>query len=96
MKNDLQLKVINSIRELRFDNNLSQAALSDILDISYGLIGNIESTRYEHKYTLKQLKILSEHFEFKLEELFLTPEELKKSKKEAINLLITKIIEYNE
>ena len=34
MKTELQLKVINIIREYRNDNDLSQAGLSDILEIS--------------------------------------------------------------
>jgi putative transcriptional regulator len=94
MKTELQLNIINKIKNLRLDNELSQAGFSDILDISYGLIGNIESTKYEQKYTLKQIQKACEYFEFPIEEIFLSKEELIKSKAEVINMLINKIIEY--
>lgn len=95
MKNDFQLEIINRIRNLRIDNDLSQAGFSDILDISYGLVGNIESTKYEQKYTLKQIHKACEYFQYPIENLFLTEEELKKNKSEIIKILIKKLIEYN-
>jgi putative transcriptional regulator len=95
MKNDLQLQVINIIRELRQANELSQAGLSDVLNISYGLIGNIESTKFDQKYTLKQLQQACNHFNYPFTKLFLTEKELSKTNDEIIELLINKIIEYN-
>ena len=95
MKTELQLNIINIIRELRLDNNLSQAGLGDVIGVSYGMIGNIESTKYPQKYTLKQIYTICEHFEYPVEKIFLDGEDLKKSKTEIIKILITKIIEYN-
>ena len=47
--------VINIIRELRQGQNASQAYVAELLDLrSSGLVGNIESPRFPHKYTLKQ------------------------------------------
>ena len=53
MKTDFQLRVINIIRELRQGQNASQAYVAELLDLrSSGLVGNIESPRFPHKYTL--------------------------------------------
>jgi putative transcriptional regulator len=95
MKTELQLNIINVIRNIRYDNNMSQGGLGDILGISYGMVGNIESTKYKQKYSLKQINKICEEFNYSLENIFLTEDELKKSKNEIIKLLITKIIEYN-
>ncbi len=95
MKTDIQLQVINTIRELRNDNALSQAGLADILGISYGLIGNIESPKYSQKYTIKQLYELAKFFDVPFEKLFLTDEEMKGNKRNIIDLLIKKIAEYD-
>lgn len=95
MKTELQLKVINIIREYRNDNDLSQAGLSDILEISYGLIGNIESHKFSQKYTINQLYLLAKHFEIPFEVLFITEDEANMSKRNVIDLLIEKIAEYD-
>lgn len=95
MKTKIQIDVINIIRELRNDNNLSQSGFADIIGISYGLVGNIESSRYTHKYTIGQLKKATEYFNYPFENLFLTDEEIKMSKREVIDLLIKKIAEYD-
>lgn len=80
---------------MRHNNNLSQAGLSDILNISYGLVGNIESSNFTQKYTLKQLQIACNYFNSPFENLFLKEEELELSKQETIGLLINRMIEYN-
>ncbi len=95
MKTELQLKVINIIREYRNDNDLSQAGLADILEISYGLVGNIESTKFSQKYTISQLYKLADSFDIPFERLFLTEEETNKSKRNVIDLLMSKIVEYD-
>jgi putative transcriptional regulator len=95
MKTELQNDIIHSIREMRHNDNLSQAGLGDILDISYGLVGNIESTNFSHKYTLKQLQTACIYFNHPFENLFLSEEELILGKDKVVKLLIKKIIEYN-
>lgn len=95
MKTELQLQVINIVRELRNNHKLSQAGLSDVLNVSYGMIGNIESTKYEHKYTLKQLKAICTYFDFPFKRLFLNDSQIEEEEDKLINLLIDKIIEYN-
>lgn len=95
MKTEIQIDVINIIRELRNDNELSQSGFADIIGISYGLVGNIESPKYPHKYTIKQLQKAVEYFNYPFENLFLTDLEVKMSKREVIDLLIKKIAEYD-
>ena len=60
-----------------------------------GLVGNIESPRFPHKYTLKQLSVLCEAFQYPFENLFLDEKETLLPYKERIKLLINKIIDYD-
>ena len=86
--------IIQKIKQLRTDHNISQLALSDILEISSGQVGNIESSRFQHKYTLKQIYTFCTHIGYPIENVFLTAEEI--SAVNHIDLLIQKIIEYDE
>lgn len=91
-----QFRIINIIREIRNDNKLSQAGLAHILKISSGAIGNIESTKYKQKYTLKEIYNVCQEFKIPIEKIFLTEEELKVGNTKIIELLIKKIISYEE
>ena len=91
---EIQEQVIQTIKRLRTERGISQLALSNILGISDGQVGNIESPKYQHKYTLKQLYDFCSFVEYPFENLFLTQEELKS--KDAIRILIDKIIKYDE
>lgn len=96
MKTDFQLRVINIIRELRQGQNASQATWpSCSICEAPGLVGNIESPRFPHKYTLKQLSVLCEAFQYPFENLFLDEKETLLPYKERIKLLINKIIDYD-
>lgn len=94
MKNPIEEAIIMKIRKLRLERNISQMALSDILDVSDGQIGNIESPRFQHKYTLKQIYTFCTFIDYPFERVFLSDEEL--ASKNSITLLITKIIQYEE
>ncbi|MBE9488281.1 MAG: XRE family transcriptional regulator [Bacteroidetes bacterium] len=95
-KTNFQLKVINTIKELRQNQNVTQALVSDILNLnSYGLIGNIESPKFPHKYTLKQINKLCKEFNYPIKFIFLSSNELTLEKDEIIECLIKKIIEYD-
>lgn len=61
-KTDYQNVVVNRIRQLRIDNDISQIRLANIIEVSNGQIGNIESPKFQHKYTLKQLYLIAHHF----------------------------------
>lgn len=94
MKNPIEESIIMKIRELRLERNISQMALSDILNVSDGQIGNIESPRFQHKYTLKQIYTFCTFIDYPFEKVFLSDEEL--ASKNSIALLIKKIIQYEE
>lgn len=89
---DIEEQVIQKIKQLRIERNISQLALSNILSISDGQIGNIESPRYQHKYTLKQIYTFCSFIKYPFECIFLTKEEL--AMENNMTILIEKIIEY--
>ena len=94
-KTEFQIEIINKLKELRHSGNISQAQICEIIGInSLGQIGNIESPRFKHKYTLKQIYLLANYFKYPFEKIFLTDLELEKSKDEVINILILKLIAY--
>jgi len=68
--------------------------MSNILGISDGQVGNIESPRYQHKYTLKQIYTFCSYIDYPFEKIFLTDDEI--LSKRHINILIEKIIQYDE
>lgn len=90
----IEEQVIQTIRKLRMERNISQLAMSNILGISDGQVGNIESPRYQHKYTLKQIYTFCSFIEYPFEKIFLSENEI--SSKNHINILIEKIIQYDE
>lgn len=88
-KTDYQNEVISRIRLLRIDRNISQVALASILEVSNGQIGNIESPKFQHKYTLKQLYQIAKQFNVSLSYLLTgTTEEL------DMDSLIKALIDY--
>lgn len=54
--------VIDKVREKRKEAGLSQAALAHLLDVSEGFIGNIESPKYQDKYSIYHLNELAKIF----------------------------------
>lgn len=95
-KTDYQLKIINIFKELRQNQNMTQALVSDLLGInSYGQVGNIESPKFPHKYTLKQISVLCREFNYPIESVFLSEEELKLEKNELVKCLFQKLVEYD-
>jgi putative transcriptional regulator len=91
---DIQNQVIQTVKKLRIEQGISQSSLSNILGVSDGQIGNIESPKYQHKYTLKQLYDFCSFIKYPFENLFLSDNELKS--KDAIKILIKKLIEYDK
>jgi putative transcriptional regulator len=90
-KTNFQNEVVNRIRQLRLDNDISQIQLANIIDVSNGQIGNIESPKFQHKYTLKHLYTIARHFNVPLE-FILTGSNSKMDSE----LLIKTLIQYDE
>jgi len=55
MKTDYQQEIITRIRILREKRGVTQLGLSRILGISPGQMGNIDSAKQPHKFTIKQI-----------------------------------------
>ncbi len=96
-KTTYQLLIIEKIKNLREEKNISQAQICEIIGLgSVGQVGNIESPKFKHKYTLKQLNMLADYFKIPLSNLFLNNQELLQSTDEVLQLLIDKIIDYEQ
>ena len=59
-------------------------------------MGNIESPKFKHKYTIKQIHNFCNYLNFPFEKIFLEDRELEKPTSEVINALIVKLIEYEK
>lgn len=68
-KTDTQILILNRIKQLRVDRGYSQQQMADILNVTNGQIGNIESLRQPHKYTLSQIKKICDEFKVSVAEL---------------------------
>jgi transcriptional regulator with XRE-family HTH domain len=62
MKSEIDIFVINKIREKRKEWGMSQRGLAAILECSVGFVGQVESEKYVTKYSLHQLYIIAQHF----------------------------------
>ena len=59
MKTDIDIFVINKVKERRIELNLSQVDIASELGMSVGFIGKVESGRYPTHYNLKHLNELA-------------------------------------
>ena len=95
MKTEYQNTIILRFKKLRMENGYSQKKIAMLLGISPGQMGNIESPKAENKYTLSQIYNLCCKFKYPIEHIFIEDEEYGMGK-DIINLLISKIIKYEE
>ena len=91
---DYQDKIIQTIKKIRLEKNISQAKLSELLGISRGQIGNIENPNYTHKYTLKQIVTICKHLDYPIEKIFIPEMEIAHDCSVAINALMESVIRY--
>ncbi len=62
LKTKIELYVINEVRKLRIQSNMSQAQLSYQLEVSPGFIGKVESINSPSKYNLNHINKLAKIF----------------------------------
>lgn len=91
---DYQDKIIQTIKKIRLEKNISQAKLSELLGISRGQIGNIENPNYPHKYTLKQIVTICKHLDYPIEKIFIPEMTLAHNCSTAINALMERVVRY--
>lgn len=70
-KTEYQINIINRVRDLRQKYGVSQAQLSTIIGVTPGQLGNIESSKYSHKYTLNHLNQIANYFGVPIEIFFM-------------------------
>ncbi|MBP6455041.1 MAG: helix-turn-helix transcriptional regulator [Bacteroidales bacterium] len=63
MRSEVDLFVINKIKEKRKELNISQRGMAEILGCSIGFIGQIESENYEIRYSIHQVYLIAKEFE---------------------------------
>lgn len=90
-KTPFQIEIINRIKEIRVKMGYSQMQLANLLDLSNGQIGNIESIKFSHKYTLAQIYSICKQFKVPIQSVFLPD-----IKEPSINDIIEKIIDYDK
>lgn len=54
--------VIEKVKQMRVDREISQANLARLLDVSEGFIGNIENPNYRDKYNINHINDLAKIF----------------------------------
>ena len=91
MKTDYQYEVISRLKKLREEKNYTQASLAKLLEISSGQLGNIESIKQEHKFTLAQILKICDELNISIESIFLPGKENVKTRE-----VIEEIVRYQE
>lgn len=93
-KSEYQLEIILKIKQERERRGLGQKNIANILGISEGHVGNIESSKFPQKYTLKQLDVLCKYFKMPTEQLFIPDSSYVQENINITTLLVEKIVEY--
>lgn len=61
-KSELDLYIINKVKQLRLDTGMSQAVLAIKLEVSDAFIGAIENPKHRAKYNLSHINKLAQIF----------------------------------
>ena len=70
IKSEIELYVIQKVREMRTRAGISQAALAMKMDISIGFIGHVENPHHRAKYNLNHLNKLAVIFNCQFQDFF--------------------------
>lgn len=92
MKTQFQYEVISKLKKYREEKNYTQASIAKLLGISPGQLGNIESYKQGHKFTLAQILKICDLLEIDIVDILL-PE---KGKDVGPRALIEAIVKYQE
>lgn len=94
MKTEYQQTVIHRIKSIRESKNITQLAFAKLLDISPGQMGNIDSYKQPHKYTIKQLLAISDYLGVSIEDILFPDED--HSSEHSVKDVVNAIIRYQE
>jgi len=70
MKSEIDLFVIKKIKAKRLGFGISQRGIADILEVSAGFVGQVESRKYDVKYSVHQLYLIAKEFECSVADFF--------------------------
>ena len=70
MQSKIDLFVIIRIKERRMQKNISQRGLAAILNCSPSFIGQVESEKFDVKYSVHQVFLIAQFFECSPAEFF--------------------------
>lgn len=62
-KSKFDIAVADRVREMRIEKGLSQRYIANVLNVSPGFIGQVESVNSETKYSLNQINKLAQEFD---------------------------------
>jgi transcriptional regulator with XRE-family HTH domain len=68
-KTEIELFVINKVKEKRLEKGYSQAELADLIHLSAGFIGKVESSNHLAKYNLNHINLFAKIFNCSPQEL---------------------------
>ena len=71
MKTQFQYEVISKLKKYREEKNYTQASIAKLLGISPGQLGNIESYKQDHKFTLAQIMKICDLLEIDILDILL-------------------------
>lgn len=69
-KTDIELFVINKVKEKRLEHKMAQEDIARILNTARGFIGQVESPNYAAKYNLNHLQKLATEFDCSVKDFF--------------------------
>lgn len=88
MKTHFQYEVISRLKKAREDKNFTQASIAKQLGISPGQLGNIESYKQCHKFTLAQIMKICDLLEIDIVDIFLPEKGEGANPKEVIEAIV--------
>lgn len=88
MKTHFQYEVISRLKKAREDKNFTQASIAKHLGISPGQLGNIESYKQCHKFTLAQIMKICDLLGIDIVDIFLPEKVEGVTPKEVIETIV--------
>ena len=63
MLTSIEIYVIDSVKKISTEKNISQEDLASLIDVSIGFIGKVESFKYGTKYNLNHINKIAKALE---------------------------------
>lgn len=70
VKTEIELYVIDRVKEIRVSKGISQAKLAHLIDLSVGFVGNVENPKHVAKWNLNHLNRISKELRVPFKEFF--------------------------